>query len=259
MERTIAASLLKLIVIFNSLSPSHTCVLLEKEINLDLAEPMSPQVITFIPSKTSLTITCRGSTFANKTWDISAIFSNFSVRQHTESDLSLHIDCRSAFQPDCFNASLTCSGERKSTGDKLSIPVILQSSCPDKKSDEYISATNSNITTATAALIEDTTEKSHYSDMDYFGIIIGFSICLALGIVSALIVCMQKKCNFRKWSKLFGSNCVGYRSAALQETHDVQRTGKLTRAGPAIPMMGFGRVRQNNGQHFNKMNTHHEV
>lgn len=242
------------LLIFGNIDIFLACVVREEVFDLTRETPTSSQNknLTFTPSETELLLICRGSTnfdtFNNKTWSSSHSSLGLSVTQYKD-DLYFRLPCTTSHTP-CLPATLKCSGVRNSTNDSVYISVLLIPRCNQNTSptSTTIQLNHNASSTVPARPIDITTRTRSITQMDYFGVIIGFSICLILGIVSGLIVCIQKQCNARNCYKIFGSRCWDNWNYRSRRTNVEEAEGQRMNKPSAIPMLRFHK-RPGNGSY----------
>ena len=251
--RILAWWIIALSCCFNVLagSQSKACTELSHTINLNnhTSEPHSR--LTYTPFTTSLILVCSGDYYDNITWQTEGTFSAGIHLRYTEKggDLVMNIMCGKLSK--CSPIKLLCSGNRISDNVEQVIHISLYPEC--------ITAD-----TTTALLRNPTTSESDMKQqkgqlkpiggpMPYFGIILGFSICIGLAAISCLVVFLQKKLNARSLARHCG--CMGHHHAGKRHTDMDMDKGRQMPAFMKIAQMRKGSSAASN----QKMGTVYEL
>lgn len=208
--------------------------------------PLTPEYINFTAKDTTLNLRCQGkkSEFSNISWIITdSIEAPLTVTSFDDNVLTLNLPCS---PKNCNPFKVTCRGGHEKLGDFFHISVSLRPQCSySSNSGSYKLSIGKNETDA--ASNEATTATSlNEADMEYLGVIIGFSVCFVLGLLSALVVCIQKQCNSRKWSKLWSKYCCGYQPVR----RNLEEADQRNSSGPTHmnPMMRMYQKKMRQGQ-----------
>ena len=207
---------------------------------------LTPEYINFTAKDTTLNLRCQGkkSEFSNISWIITdSIEAPLTVTSFDDNVLTLNLPCS---PKNCNPFEVTCRGRHEKLGDFFHISVSLRPQCSySSNSGSYKLSIGKNETDA--ASNEATTATSlNEADMEYLGVIIGFSVCFVLGLLSALVVCIQKQCNSRKWSKLWSKYCCGYQPVR----RNLEEADQRNSSGPTHmnPMMRMYQKKMRQGQ-----------
>lgn len=202
----------------------------EYVLDLEATESTQLEMINCTSPEINLILVCQGSDFNRTKWTSSADLSGLPMT-HSNDGLTLGFACP---EERCEPIEFNCSGWRKQTENFLELSILVYPRCGNNSSTEVNAHTN---------IGDRLPENESESQIAYLGIIIGFSVCLILGLLSGVIVFLQKKCNSRSCIKLCGSNyCAGYRPAKRTEEN-------VCKPPPSVlPIMRFHRFKQGSSQ-----------
>jgi len=226
-----------------TLSASSACLLKEHIISLEENPQILTSTISFAPFQHTLVLKCLGVNFSLKKWTTDDSIHGFTVEELSPDQLSLQLPCESV--KTCNKISLVCSGTPVNGSGHIEVDVVLLPQCDE--------LTNKTSLLNSSEVTERTEKPWNISDMKYLGVIIGFSVCFILALISALIVCIQKKCHIRQWSRLCG--CTGYEATRSQDDYHTSQNRKV---GP-IPMLGFVSRSSHSAQQSQKSSAMHEL
>lgn len=240
---------LSIVEVENCQTESHT-------IDLGQDAPPPSKDLAYRPDNTNLLFVCKGEGFENKTWQTSGLLSGVKS-SYSDNDGGLVIEVSCGERASCQAFTLTCSGTRVSSSTLLSVHTHLSPDCGIGDSTE-----GESIIVTSAAASSQQVEKHALigKHVPYFGIILGFSICVGLAVISCLVVFMQRQCNTKSWARhchcLSTSNSKGHSEMENQMHRNSHH--QQDRHGP-IPLMRFAQMRKGSQQQNQKMGTLHEV
>lgn len=185
----IAAMFVRLIVWLQLVVICSCCQNDEHPFDLD-SQPWN--TLTIRPGR-SVSLVCRGAKFHRKQWTVthgSAI--NLMVYSSRGGQPAIRTVCHEDDHCQPLGrpvAELTCSGERISPTieSKLHVHLYLECNIP--------AVSSHNKTVPRNASRSDTLkDATRAKNQDFHGLIIGFGVCVALAMLSSLIVFMHRKC-----------------------------------------------------------------
>lgn len=230
----------------------------EQTLTVDLGktEPPHFRSMPYPPDTTSLSLICMGGNFKHISWHTDGILTRQTL-SYTSQDggkLVMNILCGEVSR--CSQINLTCSGKSLSDNTEQVVTVSL---FPECTSIAYHSKQKlSTNVTSTEGVIEE--QVSSYP-MPYFGIVLGFSVCVGLAIISCLVVFLQKQLSTKSLARCCGGRLYSQQPSAI-ESHqqDMDNQRRSNQMLDPMPIMRFTKfVKTNNAQGNQKMNTLYEV
>ena len=234
-------------------SRTHSCRTQTLMVNLDEvpAAPTSYRNVTYSPSSTSLRLVCTGENVRNLSWQTRDALGKRISSYNTEgrSYLAMTLPCEELSL--CSQITLTCSGERIADNTKQQLFIDVFPECTSQPNfNKQESSTN-------------TTELLTLSPMPYFGIILGFSICVGLAFISCMVVFLQKQLSTKSFARYCGGRMYSHQQSAVekhqQEMENQRRNNQMIEPMPIMRFTKLGKSCTGHAQANQKMNTLYEV
>ena len=222
---------------------SKACVTITDTVDLHHAPSTPSKNITYDPSTTSLNLICKGRAFGNITWQSEGIFAGLML-SYIENNRGVMLNIGCADTNRCSKRKVTCSGTGLSTSSVHIVDVYIFPKCT-AHAEESIwphQVTESNMKSASP------------NEMPFFGIILGFSICFGLALLSCLLVFLQKQLETGNILRICGGLCISHSYDNGNDTESPRDRGGQ------LPIMKMVRRKKRNGnQQHRKMGTVHEL
>lgn len=207
--------------------------------------------IEYTARATSLILVCSGTYYTNITWRTVGSLSGLSLTYtQTQGELVLSVECGKVNT--CSRVVVTCSGTRLSDSQEREISITFSPRC-NINTESSTETYNSTAKTGSLKLMRE--QSDFAGPLPYFGIILGFSICVGLAAISCLVVFLQRQLNNGELHRVCGGRCVG-RYLGSDSYNDIESPRE--KSGAQLPIMKLAR-RQKRNRNQSKLGTVHEM